>query len=424
MENQSTIFRRVALERLSTPEQLDQAMRVTSPLSWLMMIAVGVMAVAAVLLGVFGTAPVKVSAQGILISPGGVLTISSDSGGRILQLMVAPGQSVSIGQVIARIEQSDLRQELETARRELAELQSQKQQIIDFQDRDMKVQLGLLAQKKSDLKQQVSHVRERIKWLEERSRNEARLLEKQIIDRQRFINTKIDLNTAYEDLARASNEIKQIERDETALTIDHERELLDKEMTIGAAERKIDALAARLDRQTVVVSSYAGQVVEAKANVGDIVDKGGELLTVLPSQADGDDNDDLVAIVYVPPNDGKKVRPGMTAQIAPTMVKREEYGFIQGKVRSVAEIPSSAEGMQRTLKNAQLVEALSGGGAPFEVVIDLERDPSTPSGFRWSSSRGPDGDINTGALADAQVTVREIHLISLVIPALEQMIDR
>jgi HlyD family secretion protein len=114
----------------------------------------------------------------------------------------------------------------------------------------------------------------------------------------------------------------------------------------------------------------------------------------------------------------------MTAQIAPTMVKREEYGFIQGRVRSVAEIPSSAEGMQRTLKNAQLVEALSGGGAPFEVVIDLERDPTTPSGFRWSSSRGPDGDINTGALAEAQVTVREIHLISLIIPALEQMIDR
>ncbi|MEW5729657.1 MAG: NHLP bacteriocin system secretion protein, partial [Pseudomonadota bacterium] len=221
-----------------------------------------------------------------------------------------------------------------------------------------------------------------------------------------------------------NNDIKQIERDETGLTIGKERELLDKEMAIGAVQRKLDALAERLDRQTVVLSPYDGDVVEAKANVGDIVDKGAELLTVLPARTGQAKDDDLVAVLYVPPNDGKKVRPGMVAQVAPSTIKREEYGFILGKVKSVAEIPSSAEGMMRTLKNQQLVEALSGGGAPFEVVVELERDPATPTGFRWSSSRGPEGDINTGTLADAQVTVREIHLISLAIPALEQLLDR
>jgi HlyD family secretion protein len=71
-----------------------------------------------------------------------------------------------------------------------------------------------------------------------------------------------------------------------------------------------------------------------------------------------------------------------------------------------------------------LVTSLSGGGAPFELIVELERDASTPTGFRWSSSRGPEAEINTSTLADAQITVRSIHLISLAIPALESLLDR
>lgn len=427
MSVHQAIFRKVALERLSTPEQLDQAMRVTSPLSWLMMGATGLLVASALVWSLIATVPIKVTGQGILISPGGVLAIASEHGGRIVRLLVHPGQAVSAGQVIAQIEQPDLRQEVETAKRELAELEHQKRQIVEFQGRDMKVQLALLAQKKRDLQQQMVHIEDRIHWLNERAANEAILLEKKIIDRQRFINTKIDLNTALEARGKAASDLKQIERDETSLTIGKERELLDKEMALGTVQRKIEAAEQKLARQSVVVSPYAGDVVEAKVNAGDVVERGAALLSVLPArvsdlaQARGSD---LVAVVYVPPNDGKKVRVGMVAQIAPSTVKREEYGFIMGRVTSVAEIPSSSEGMMRTLKNQQLVTALSGGGAPFELVLELERDPTTPTGFRWSSSRGPEAEINGGTLTEADVTVRELHLISLAIPALEQLLDR
>jgi HlyD family secretion protein len=78
----------------------------------------------------------------------------------------------------------------------------------------------------------------------------------------------------------------------------------------------------------------------------------------------------------------------------------------------------------RTLKNQQLVKSLSGGGAPFEVVVELERAPDTPSGFRWSSSRGPDAEFNGGTMAEATITIRRVHLISLAIPALGALLDR
>lgn len=422
--NNQSIFRQVALERLSTPEQLDQAMRVTSPLAWLTMAAIGVLLAAAIVWSLIATIPVKVAAQGILIAPGGVLTVASEHGGRIAKLLVRSGERLQAGQVVARIEQPDLRQDLETAKLELSELERQKAQILEFQRRDMKVQMALLTQKKRDIQDSLKHIQDRIRWLEERERNESRLLEKQIIDRQRYINTKIDLNAAYEALSKANNELKQVERDETALTIGKERELLDKQMAIGAAARKIEALTERLSRQSVVVSPYGGDIVEFKVNEGEVVEKGAALFSLLP--ADGGKRDQAVqAVVYVPPGEGKKVKAGMAVQVAPSTIKREEYGFILGTVKAVAEIPSTAEGMMRTLKNQQLVQALSGGGgAPFEVVVELARDPATPTGYRWSSSRGPEGEINTGTLADAEITVREIHLISLAIPALEQLLDR
>ena len=131
-----------------------------------------------------------------------------------------------------------------------------------------------------------------------------------------------------------------------------------------------------------------------------------------------------MAELYVRPEDGKKIRPGMVAQISPSTVRREEYGFIEGTVTSVATIPSTDEGMLRMLKNKQLVQQLSGGGAPFEIAVELTLDPRSNNGFRWSSSAGPETDINPGTLAEGTITVRQIHLIGLLIPLFERLFER
>jgi HlyD family secretion protein len=54
-------------------------------------------------------------------------------------------------------------------------------------------------------------------------------------------------------------------------------------------------------------------------------------------------------------------------------------------------------------------------------VVELERDKATPSGFRWSSSRGPDLKINGGTLAQADIELRGLPLLSLVVPPLRQI---
>jgi len=60
--------------------------------------------------------------------------------------------------------------------------------------------------------------------------------------------------------------------------------------------------------------------------------------------------------------------------------------------------------------------------SPIEIAVDLERDPSTRSGYKWSSSHGPDLKLNDGTLAHADVEVRDMPLLSLVIPPLRQIL--
>jgi HlyD family secretion protein len=103
-------------------------------------------------------------------------------------------------------------------------------------------------------------------------------------------------------------------------------------------------------------------------------------------------------------------------------VRREEFGFIKGRVRAAAEIPSTAEGMNRTLKNRQMVQALTKEGAPYELIVDLIADASTPSGYRWSSSRGPETRVDGGTVATAEIEVQSLPVLSLVVPPLRQFL--
>jgi HlyD family secretion protein len=111
----------------------------------------------------------------------------------------------------------------------------------------------------------------------------------------------------------------------------------------------------------------------------------------------------------------------MSVEIIPSTAKREEYGFIRGRVISVAEVPATQEGMQRVLKNRQLVQSLSTAGAVFEIRAELETDPRTPTGFRWSSSLGPEQVLSGGSPCRAEIVTRSETLLQLVIPVMRRL---
>ena len=123
-EQQKELFRKVSLERLSSPEQLDTLTRVADPAGWVALIVLGCIIGVALMWGFWGSIPVKVSGKGILSSEGGVSDVVSLANGQISSIFVRVNDFVTRGQVVARIDHPELFDELLNANSELAELTS------------------------------------------------------------------------------------------------------------------------------------------------------------------------------------------------------------------------------------------------------------------------------------------------------------
>ena len=101
------LFRKTALEKLSSPEQLDVMMRVTSPASWLALIGIGATLAAIIVWGIVGSIPIKVHGKGILMRGQAVLDVTADGNGRLSEILVRPGENVQDGHLIARLDLPD-----------------------------------------------------------------------------------------------------------------------------------------------------------------------------------------------------------------------------------------------------------------------------------------------------------------------------
>jgi HlyD family secretion protein len=190
-------------------------------------------------------------------------------------------------------------------------------------------------------------------------------------------------------------------------------------LQITALENEIERLEDQHIRSSEVTSPYTGRILEVMAEPGSIVAQGSAIMRL---DLVGDHIEDLEAVLYVPSTDGKRVRAGMAVQISPTTVKREEYGYMEGTVSRVSDFPATPEAMARVLKNEQLVHVLSGGGAPYETYASLRLDSSTRSGFRWSSSLGPDTGIQSGTICSATITVDAQRPAEMVLPVLRRFL--
>ena len=131
-------------------------------------------------------------------------------------------------------------------------------------------------------------------------------------------------------------------------------------------------------------------------------------------------SEELVAVLFVPAEFGKQAQEGMEVRVSPTNVKREEYGYMLGKVSWVAEFPTTSRGMTRLLGNAELVKAMMEKGPPVQINVELLENPETPTGYAWSSSEGPDVPVTSGTVIDGSVVIREVPPLQLLIPTIKE----
>jgi HlyD family secretion protein len=405
-----SVFRKVALERLSSPEQLDQLLQVTRPSGWLALGSLAALLVAALVWGFAGSIPTEARGGGMLLRRGGVSDLVSAASGQVEELLVAVGDPIAKGQVVARIRQDSLSRQIEEARARKGSVASEYEDLLRFAEKQRRLSAQNLVQQRANLERSIATLERQGSLLEERIAAQRELLGDGLITRQTLLATEQELNQTWDQLAAQRLELnglalKRLEGEQAL-----EQQIEARRGQLRDLDLEIRELTGTLEENIRVASSGAGRVLELAADRGDVVSPGSVILTMEVN------SEELMAVLFVPASEGKQVRPGMAVKVSPSNVQREDHGFMLGTVRWVAEYPTTSRGMLRLLGNQELVDRLLEQGPPIQVDVALVEDPSTPTGYRWSSSTGPDLEITSGTLAVGRILLDEDRPIAFLLP--------
>ncbi len=349
------IFRKSALDRIASLDQLDQTMTVVKPSSILALISVAIIVFVALLWGIFGSVPDTVSGTGVLVNSDFITSVKYANQGAVKNIFVNHGDMVHNGQIIARIERQDILDQIKVNEKKL--------------DGYIKMQAVIQSASKTGAS---------------KPQMMKSLFDQGLITEQEYLNSR-----------------------QTELNI---------EQQITETKQQILLLNDSYQTATQVSATASGRIMEIPVRRGDYVQPGSTIAVI----ESGSDEATIGALVYFPAMEGKKIRPGMKIGLAPTTVKQEEYGFIQGLITDVSEFPVSDNYLVSSLQNMSLANTFHQIQNPIEVKVSIIPDPTTYSGYKWSSSKGPAQKIGSGYICTARVTTDSRRPISLILPTIKK----
>lgn len=412
---QNRLFRKTALERLSTPEQLDQLVTVSGPRVWLATLCICALLAGAILWSIRGVIPSYVPGDGLILQRGGtVFDIVAPEAGRLQDLSLDVGDAITAGAQIGTVHQPQIRFELAQAVEVVAELEGQFARLQSLFADEKRVSMEFLDAQRRNLEDFRAAAIERRGSLQDSLDSLGQLAEGGLTTRTALANARAQVHQVEQEIRSASTDIIALDREANQLDARHERELFAANEALQNARREISRLKDQLHRAEVLYAEVSGRVSEIKAPVGSFLARGQPVVSIARGDAG------LEAVVFLPADQGKDVTVGQTVAIQPANIRKEEFGAILGRVTSVSEFPVSPERLFAIVQNDTLVRRFSATGARYVAHVALEEDPATVSGLRWTSGKGPAVRISPGSLAGAEITIRERAPIDLVIPALRK----
>jgi len=399
-----------------SPNELGKLIRITEPKAYLALGMGVLMAVVVICWSIFGFVPRKINGFGILVPPGGVMDVVSLGNGQLTEIDIASGQKICRGDVIAKLRMPELENRKQSALAELREARTwlkKRTQYFDrtirLQEKNNAVQTRYLTFRKEYLSEYFTFLKGHVKSLDT-LRKSGSVTGKQLED------TKNSMNSVLAQINQCELDIAQIDARIIEAKSQAELEIIKAKERISKVILEIENLDRSFETMTRVISPYNGVVVEISAERGDFVGPGSPIAVLKPMEAL------LEAVVLFPLHTGKKIKPGMMAYIYPSTAGKEEYGCIYGLTAHVSEYPATIEGFKSIVGNSQMIEAaLSHGEQMLWAKIALLRDVESFSGFKWSSSRGPDRKIEAGTLCDIEVVIDYNRPIDLIFPKFSEI---
>ena len=404
------VFRKSALARLASPEQLDQLMEVTDSKGWWTLSALAALVVAAMLWSWVGRIPTTVQGTGILLREGGVFDVQTTAGGQVMELNVTEGQTVRAGQIIGRVAQPELVRQIREAQQVISDLGDRKRQTSGYSAAELSSRLSTLEQRRISLESDTASTRSQIAWLTTRLAQQQEAQRIGLVTGEQVEQVRGQLDASRGRFANDLTSLRQVQVDILSAQQTSATNVRTVDDQLSDARRQLQIQQGRLEQAEKIISAQAGRVLEVKTDVGSIIAAATPIVSIeLASRP-------LRAMLVVP-STGRTAKPGMTVRVIPSTENWQESGFILGKVETISETPVTMQRLQRLLHNDALSQNLLSRGATYLVEVSLEK-ANTPSGFRWTTAHGSPHPVTTGMLASGRITVDEQRPLSLVIPML------
>mgnify|MGYP001098621303 CR=1 FL=1 len=174
----------------------------------------------------------------------------------------------------------------------------------------------------------------------------------------------------------------------------------------------MDALRYQYMINSFVTASRGG-IVNSVPSVGDTIAEG-QQVTVNYSEENMSGSKEI--ITYIPQEVANSLNIGGDVQISISGYPREEYGYILGKITSIGNTVVTEETINKDLGTTKYNEYLISASNCVRVVIRLNVDSSTRSGFECSNQKGGQTlPVEIGTLCSVKFIFATIHPISMFI---------
>jgi HlyD family secretion protein len=371
----------------------------------------------------FWPVPTEVQGKGVLVYPDNAGILNARSGGQVQDVFVKTGERVRRGQVLMQLFLPVLERQLAQQRGNLRQLERHDTRLNERDD------LRLLSEKRA-LDTALAKYRDDRRRYSELQATYARKLRNLdwLARRQVVAPLSTEVVSAEQGLTSTSVNLDDVNINEKNVLTNYqqvklniETQALQRRYQIDDLKRQIAVTEARIAYDGKVQAERDGTVLDLQVIPGQTVGTGQRLGTIGRPLTDAKDRP-LRAVAYFAPADARRLPLGLPVEVVPQWNQRGRFGGIVGKVKQVLTLPATADDISTTVGNPQLAQELTKNGPVMRSEIELERDPASVDGYRWTLSGGSGVfPIRDGLTISTHAYVEWRSPITYVIPGLRSL---
>ena len=163
------------------------------------------------------------------------------------------------------------------------------------------------------------------------------------------------------------------------------------------------------DSHSFLTSTVNGLVISTKAD-NEPFEAFEPIVSVVGKDYEGQPQRAML-LAYANNEAQRNLRVGMEAQVWPADQKRDEIGYVRGRISQVVRYPADAAKVRQRLKSDILAkQLLEQDNVVYEVIIDLQRDPVDPTCYDWSFGQPDDVSMDFGTYCSVLTETRRCSM--------------